>query len=50
MANPNPQKRGMKYKGIRDVGYSVAMDADSMLGDLVRFGKRVNIDGKMTHE
>ena len=40
----------MKYKGIRDVGYSVAMDPNHMLGDLVKFGKRVQIGEKPTNE
>ena len=50
MANPNPQKRDQKYKGIRDAGYSVAMDPNHMLSDPVKFGKKVNLDNKLTSD
>ena len=49
MANPNPQNREQKYKGIRDTGYNV-IDPTNSVADLVRFGKRVTINNKMTND
>ena len=50
MANPNPQNKDIKYKGIRDVGYNVALNADAMLQDTIRFGKKVNIDKPLSND
>ena len=50
MANPNPQNRDAKYKGIRDLGYNLVLNPDVMLSDPVRFGKKVNIDKPLSND
>lgn len=50
MANPNPQSREIKYKGIRDLGYNLVLNPDVMLSDPVRFGKKVNIDKPLSND
>lgn len=48
MANPNPQAYGNKFRGIRDSGYSRLKDIDPT--DIIKFGKKVNYEKKLTHD
>ena len=49
MANPNPQGFEAKFKGVREMGYS---KYESVVDptDIVRFGKRVNYENKLTSD
>lgn len=49
MANPNPQGFDAKYKGVREMGYS---KYESVVDptDIVKFGKRVNYESKLTSD
>ena len=49
-SNPNPQKEEKKrYKGVRDIGYhEYERKVDPL--DIVKFGKRVSYESKMTQE
>ncbi len=52
MANPNPQASPFKFKGARDIkaktGASSPMHLES--GELLKFGKRVAFEGKLTNQ
>lgn len=50
MANPNPQDYGVKYKGVRDAGYKINCENIGDPSDVIRFGKKVNYDKKVTHD
>jgi hypothetical protein len=49
MANPNPQKHEVKYKGVRDMGYR---EFEKLVDptDIVKFGKKVNYESKLNNE
>jgi hypothetical protein len=49
MANPNPQAHGVKYKGVRDMGYH---NFEKLVDptDIVKFGKKVNYENKLNSE
>jgi hypothetical protein len=47
MSNPNPQPFNPKYRGVRDIGYK-SFDKLVDPTDILRFGKRVNYDTKLT--
>ena len=47
MANPNPQPFGIKFKGVRDMGYSSYENVVDPT-DVIKFGKRVNYEKKLT--
>ena len=49
MANPNPQDHQPKYKGVRELGYK---QYEQLLDpvDVVKFGKRISYDNKLTNE
>jgi len=49
MANPNPQPFDAKFKGVRELGYS---RYESVVDptDIVKFGKRVNYEQKLTSD
>ena len=49
MANPNPQPFENKYKGVREMGYQ---KYESVVDptDIVKFGKRVNYEQKLTSD
>jgi hypothetical protein len=49
MANPNPQKHAVKYKGVRDMGYR---EFEKLVDptDIVKFGKKVNYESKLNNE
>jgi hypothetical protein len=49
MANPNPQQHQVKFKGVRDLGYS-AHEKLVDPTDIVKFGKKVNYESKMNNE
>jgi len=49
MANPNPQPFETKFKGVREMGYQkyeTLVDPT----DVVKFGKRVNYESKLTND
>ena len=48
-SNPNPQAKSKGYKGVRDVGYK---DYEKLIDptDVVKFGKKVNYETKLTHD
>ena len=49
MANPNPQGYNQKFKGVRELGYKQyekLMDPT----DVIKFGKKVNYDTKLTND
>ena len=49
MANPNPQPFDSKFKGVRELGYH---KYESVVDptDIVKFGKRVNYEQKLTSD
>ena len=49
MANPNPQGYDTKYKGVREMGYSKYENVVDPT-DIVKFGKRVNYENKLTSD
>ena len=49
MANPNPQNHQVKFKGVRDLGYS-AHEKLVDPTDIVKFGKKVNYESKLNNE
>ena len=49
MANPNPQGFDVKHKGVRDMGYSFYEKVVDPT-DVVKFGKRVNYESKLTSD
>lgn len=47
MSNPNPQRNPVRYKGVRDLGY-LAYEKMIDPTDIIKFGKRVNYENKLT--
>ena len=49
MANPNPQPFEGKFRGVREMGYK---KYETMVDptDVVKFGKRVNYESKLTND
>lgn len=47
MANPNPQMGQHAYKGVRDMGYA-NYEKNIDPTDVIKFGKRVNYENKLT--
>jgi len=50
MANPNPQSVPQKFYGVREVGYTQYYEKQDKLAEIMRFGKRMYSDHKMTSE
>ena len=50
MANPNPQQSGTRFKGVRDSGYKHFYENKDPLQEVIRFGRKVNYDQKVTSE
>jgi hypothetical protein len=50
MANPNPQPGANKFKGVRDVGYRYFYENADPLQEVIRFGRKVNYDQKMSND
>lgn len=48
-SNPNPQLSDKHFRGVRDVGY---LEYEKKIDptDVVRFGKKVDYDKKLTHD
>jgi len=49
MANPNPQPFEVRFKGVRDMGYQTYESVVDPT-DIVKFGKRVNYENKVTSD
>lgn len=47
MANPNPQGGNARFKGVRDMGYA-SYEKNIDPTDVIKFGKRVNYENKLT--
>lgn len=47
-SNPNPQRTQVRYKGVRDIGYR-AYERMIDPTDVIKFGKKVNYEHKMTN-
>ena len=49
MANPNPQPYPQRFKGVRELGYK-QFEKQIDPTDVIRFGKKVNYDNKLTSD
>ena len=49
MSNPNPQVKQSKYKGVRELGYSL-FEKEVDPADVIKFGKRCDMSKPLTNE
>mmetsp|Transcript_6386 Transcript_6386/g.10350 ORF Transcript_6386/g.10350 Transcript_6386/m.10350 type:complete len:91 (+) Transcript_6386:632-904(+) len=49
ISNPNPQRYANRFKGVRDIGYR---NYEKLIDptDVVRFGKKVNYESKLSND
>ena len=47
MSNPNPQNGRFQFKGVREIGYA-NYEKNIDPTDVIKFGKRVNYENKLT--
>jgi hypothetical protein len=50
MANPNPQNVPIKFKGVRQLGYRHYYENADPLQEVIKFGKKVNYELKLTND
>lgn len=50
MANPNPQNVPVKFQGVRQLGYRHYYEQADPLQEVIRFGKKVNYELKLTND
>lgn len=50
MANPNPQNVPVKFQGVQQLGYRHYYENADPLQEVIRFGKKVNYELKLTND